>query len=152
MKRIVCIAVGTIAICLMSSAGYTQSGNLKLVFHVPFPFTAERILFSPGEYEVTQPDHFILMLRNEKTQSSAFEHVKPAQSRTEADGRARLVFHRYGNEYFLTEVTDGSIQSTYDFRESNEEKRLADVTPRPELKIVSVLSNGTVQATDDRRK
>lgn len=92
MKRIVCIAIATIAICLMSTTGYTQSGNLKLVFCVPFSFTAENVLFSAGEYEVTQPDRFILMLRNEKTQSSAFEHVKAAQSQTEADGRARLVF------------------------------------------------------------
>ena len=34
MKRTVCIAIATIAICLMSTASYGQTGSLKLVFHV----------------------------------------------------------------------------------------------------------------------
>ena len=142
MKRIVSIAIATIAICLMSITSDAQSGSLKLVFRVPFAFSADNTEFSAGDYEVTQPDRLILMLRNVKNQSSAFEHVMPAQSHKEANGRVRMVFHRYGNEYFLYEVTDGSIAATYDFRESKDEKRLADTSPRPQLKAISVHVDG----------
>jgi hypothetical protein len=151
MKRIRCLAAATFAICLTAITSHAQS-NLKLSFHAPFAFTAENTTFSAGDYEVTQPDRLILILRNVKDHSSAFEHVQPPQSRKEADGRLKFVFHRYGNEYFLVAVSDGSYQSTYDFRLSKEEKRLADASPRPHLKVVSILANSTVQPPSDRRE
>lgn len=152
MKRILSLAAATIAICLMTTATHAQSASLKLRFHVPFPFTVENTTFAAGEYEVTEPAHMILELRNVQDQAAAFEHVQPARSRNEADGRLKLTFRRYGSEYFLAVVSDGSWQSTYDLRQSKEEKRLADASPMPHLKVVSVLANGTVQAADIARK
>lgn len=152
MKRILCLAVAVLTISLMATAAQAQSGSLKLRFDVPFAFTVENATFSAGQYEVTQPARWILMVRNINTQSSGFEHARVAHSSKEADGRVRMVFHRYGNEYFLAGVSDGSIDSTYDLRESNEEKRLADLSPRPQLKVVSLLTNGTVQTSADGQK
>jgi hypothetical protein len=149
MKRILCLAVTTLAIGLMTTATHAQTGNLKLRFKAPFPFTVENKTFSAGEYDVTQPAHWFLLLRNIHTQSSAFEAAPPARHPKRVDGRTRLVFNRYGNKYFLVEVSDGSIESTYDLLKSKEEKRLADVTSRPRPNLVSVLSDGTIQATDD---
>jgi hypothetical protein len=103
-------------------------------------------------YEVTQPARLVLELRNLQNQAAAFEHVQPAHSQKDANGRMRLIFHRYGSEYFLAAVSDGSWQSTYDLRSSKEEKQLANATPMPHLKVVSVLANGTIQAADVGRK
>jgi hypothetical protein len=64
----------------------------------------------------------------------------------------RLIFHRRGSEYFLAAVSDGSWQSTYDFRVSKEEKRLADASPASHLKVVSVFANRTVGAADMGRQ
>ena len=108
MKRVLCLAVATFAICLTAITTHAQS-SLRLRFHAPFAFTVENTTFPAGEYEVTQPDRSILMLRNVKDQSSAFEHVQPPQSRKEADGHLRVVFHRYGSEYFLATVSTGHI-------------------------------------------
>ncbi len=152
MKRILSLAAATIAICLMTTATQAQTDNLKLRFRVPFPFTVENATFAAGEYEITQPARLVLELRNIQSQAAAFEHVQPAGSRKEADGRLRLIFHRYGGEYFLAAVSDGSWQSTYDLWLSKEEKRLADASPMPHLKVVGVLANGTVQAADVGRK
>jgi len=152
MKRILCLAAATIAICLSTNATYAQSESLKLRFYVPFAFTVENTTFSAGQYEVTEPAHLILELRNVGNQASAFEHAQPARSKKEADGRVRLVFHRYGDEYFLAAVSDGSWASTYDMRTSKEKERLAGTSPRPQLKIVSVLSNGAVVTSDIGRK
>jgi len=148
MKRILYLAAATIAICLITTSTFAQAESLRLRFHVPFAFTVENTTFAAGEYEITAPAHLLLDLRNVKSQAAAFEHAKPAQSRKEADGRVRLIFNRYGSEYFLAVVSDGSWASTYDMRESKEEKRLADTSPRPQLKVVSVLANGTVETAN----
>lgn len=148
MKRILCLAAATIAICLSTTFTYAQSESLKLRFNIPFAFTVENTTFAAGEYEVTEPAHLILEVRNVGNQASAFEHAQPARTKKEADGRIRLIFHRYGGEYFLAAVSDGSWASTYDMRPSKEEKRLADTSPRPQLKVLSVLVDGTVEATN----
>jgi len=151
------LAVATVVIGLITTATHAQSGNLKLIFRVPFPFTVEKTTLAAGEYEVTQPGRFVLQLRNLHSQEAAFQnvrpaHSRPAHSRKEADERMRLTFHRYGSEYFLASVSDGSWQSTYDLRQSKEEERLAGASPVPQLKVVSVLANGTVQVAVMGRK
>jgi hypothetical protein len=151
MKRVLCLAVATFAICLTAITTHAQS-SLRLRFHTPFAFTVENTTFPAGEYEVTQPDRFVLMLRNVKDQSSAFQHVHPPQSRKEADGHLKVVFHRYGSEYFLAAVSDGSYQSTYDLRLSKEEKQLADASPKPQLKVVSILADNAVQPASGGQK
>ena len=145
MKRILCLAAATFAICLSTTTTYAQSESLKLRFNVPFAFTVENNTFAAGEYEVTEPAYMILELRNVKSQAAAFEHAQRARTRKEADGRVRLIFHRYDNEYFLAAISDGSWPSTYDMRVSQEEKRLMTTSPLPQVKVVTVLSNGTVE-------
>ena len=145
MKRILSVTAATLAICLIATAAYAQSSNLRLRFHVPFAFSAKNQTFPAGEYEVTKSARFILNVRNLGNQTSVFEPVLPAQSRKEGNGRVRLVFHRYDNQYFLAFVSDGSWESTYDFQTSKEETQLANASPSKQLKVVSVLVNGTVQ-------
>jgi hypothetical protein len=120
-KRNLSLAVTIIAICLITTAAHAQksTGPLVLRFRVPFPFTVKDTTLPAGEYEVRQTTQFILALRNVENQASALEQVEPADS--EADGRARTVFHRYGEAYFLAAISDGSWQSTYDFGRSNKE-------------------------------
>ncbi len=106
---------------------------------MPFPFTVENKTFVAGEYEVTEPGagRFILALRNVKDEASAFEHVQPAGSSKEVDGRARAVFHRYGGAYFLAAISDGSWQSTYDLDRSNKEEELAGRVQRGNRKSLA---------------
>jgi hypothetical protein len=146
------VIVTIIGICLLSAASHAQSSNLVLRFRVPFPFTVENTTFAAGEYEVTQPSHSTLSLRNVQNQVSAFEHVQPASSSKEADGRARALFHRFGGTYFLAAISDGSWQSTYDFGRSNKEEQLTDNPPTRQPEVVSVLSNGTVVSAGIGRK
>jgi hypothetical protein len=152
MKRILSLAASIIVASLMTTAAHGQSDALKLRFLVAFPFTVDNTTFAAGEYEITEPAHRILELRNVKSQAAAFENVRPAGSREEADGRMKVIFHRYATEYFLAVVSDGSLQSTYALPLSKAEKRIAEASPMPHLRIVSVLANGTVQAAAMGRK
>lgn len=141
-----------IAICLINTATYAQSGNLKVRFHVPFPFIVENKTFAAGEYEVTQPTQFMLGLRNVENQASAFKHVQPAGSSKEVGGRAGAVFHRFGKVYFLAAISDGSWQSTYDFDRSNKETELIAKDPTRQPDVVTAPSNGKVVIADRARK
>ena len=149
MKRILSVTAATLAICLIATAAYAQSSNLRLRFHVPFAFSVKNKTFPAGEYEITQPAHFFLAVRNLESLTSVFEPVYPAQSRKEGDGRVRFVFHRYDDEYFLAFVSDGSWESTYDFQASKEEKQLANASPRKPLTIVTVTPSGNVKVANN---
>jgi hypothetical protein len=151
MKRFLYFAASTIAICLIATATYAQGNSLRLRFHVPFPFTAQNSSFPAGEYEITMPASRTLELRNLKGQAASFERALPASSK-EADGSAKVVFHRYGGEYFLSLVSTGSWLSTYRFQMSKEERRIADASPRPQLEVASVLVKGTVQRANADQK
>jgi hypothetical protein len=111
---------------------------------VPFSFDINDQKFAPGDYEFTRQSLLLLKVCNLKNQASAFESVQPAQSRKEGNREVRLVFHRYDDRYFLAAVSDGSWESTYDFKVSTEEKQLAEASPRRPEMVVSVF------ATDGR--
>jgi hypothetical protein len=151
MKRFLYFAASTIAVCLIGTATYAQGNSLRLRFDVPFPFTAQNSSFPAGEYEITMPASGTLELRNLKGRTASFEHALPAASK-EADGSAKVVFHRYGREYFLSLVSTGSRLLTYRFQMSKEERRIADASPRPRLEVASVLVNGTVQRANADQK
>jgi hypothetical protein len=152
MKRKSNIAATIIAICLITTATHAQrsGGSLVLRFRAPFAFTVDNRMLAAGEYEVTQLSQFVLSVRNVENQTSAFEHVEPAGSK--ADGRARTVFHRYGEAYFLATISNGSWQSTYAFGRSNKEKELVRNTPTLQPEVVSVLSRPTAVSADVGRK
>jgi hypothetical protein len=92
-------------------------------------------------------------MSNLKDHISAFEAVQAAQSRKEGNGKVRLVFHCYDNQYFLTAVSDGSWESTYDFKISTEEKVLAQASPRKPITVVNIRPNSgsVVVAASDRK-
>jgi hypothetical protein len=106
MKRILFVLAATLTMCLITAASQAQSEGLVLHFNVPFAFTVENTTFAAGECQVTKPAHMIIELRNVKSHNAAFQHVQPAHSTKGADGRAKVVFHRYGKEYFLAMVSE----------------------------------------------
>lgn len=150
MKRILSLAVATIAFCLTTPTSPAQATHMKLRFHVPFSFRINNQTFTPGEYEFTQQSHLLLEVCNLKDHASAFETVQPAQSRKEGNGQVRLVFHGYGEQYFLAAVSDGSWESTYDFKMSTEEKLLAQASPRKPVMTVSVDPAGSTVVVASR--
>jgi hypothetical protein len=123
---------------------YGQASHLRLRFHVPFSFSINNQTFTPGDYEFTQQSVFMLKIANLKSNDSAFESVLPAQSHQESNGQLKLVFHRYGNQYFLAAVSSGSSESTYDFKTSTDEKQLGQTSARKPMMTVSIDPEGAV--------
>jgi hypothetical protein len=91
---------------LMSAAAQAQTTHLKIT--VPFEFTAGSVQLPAGEYEVKAVGPWGgLTLSVHNVNSNAGTLVLSTLSRSQNPASdAKLVFHRYGQQYFLAEVWD----------------------------------------------
>ncbi len=106
-----------IAMVLAAALGLGSTGLFaqnKLIVNVPFDFTVKATRMPAGEYEVNRnfsaPDQIQIssLKQGESVLVSTFRaHLNEPGTET-----PRLVFHRYGNRYFLSEVwTADGIES-----------------------------------------
>ena len=152
MKHILYFVVATIAICLMTPAAHAQRSDLDLRFHAPFPFSVGNTTFAAGDYMITQQAHLKLIFCNQENHTATFVGVLPANSK-DGNGHPRVVFHRYGDQYFLAIVSQGSLDSMFGVYTSNQEKQLANASPQKPVTTVSVVpSRGALQATVNSQK
>jgi hypothetical protein len=96
----------SIAGVLATAAAFAQT-SIALNANVPFDFIAGGKALPAGHYTVSQGPGAALLVRSQQSdgagKAAVFAIATPAYSR---GGRhdSRLVFHRYGNTYFLSEV------------------------------------------------
>jgi hypothetical protein len=89
---------------LMSAAAQAQTTHLTI--SVPFEFTAGNVQLPAGEYEVKTVGPWpgaLLSIRNVNSDKGSFILSNSCQSQKPV-ADAKLVFHRYGQQYFLAEV------------------------------------------------
>lgn len=100
-KKLVVLAMGLGL--LMTAAAHAQSIHLKV--NVPFTFTAGGVMLPAGKYDVISQGNGdkALWIRDFNSKAGALvlsiscESLQPSLS-------SKLVFHRYGQRYFLSEV------------------------------------------------
>jgi hypothetical protein len=101
-KKLLSLAM-TLAV-LMSAAAQAQTTHLKVT--VPFEFTAGNVQLPAGEYEVTALGTWggpALSVHNVNSNAGSIVISNSCRSqRPTAD--AKLVFYRYGHQYFLAQV------------------------------------------------
>jgi hypothetical protein len=74
--------------------------------HVPFSFVAAEKTLPAGEYTVTTDTDGAVLIRRTEGREALFALAQPTQSRT-AQAEAMLVFYRFGERYFLSEIWPG---------------------------------------------
>src|SRR5450631_3769028 len=89
---------------LTSAAAYAQSSQLMKVV-VPFSFTVGNASLPAGEYGVSTDDNAggVLTFQNATARKGALVLSHACES-TKAAPHTELIFHRYGDSYFLSEV------------------------------------------------
>jgi hypothetical protein len=90
---------------------------------VPFDFHVGERLVEAGAYTVESltADEQVLRIIGDK--GSAATTTNPGTKRGNGDGRARLIFHKYGDQYFLAAVW-GSDSNGRTLSESKRERNL----------------------------
>ena len=73
---------------------------------VPFDFTVGQTQMSAGTYEINPLARDAIVIRDTKAAKSALSMVRSERSRN-SDSGTKLVFNRYGDKYFLSQVSRG---------------------------------------------
>lgn len=103
MKKVLCRVTGILALAFL--AAHAVEAQEPLLVNIPFAFTAGRMALPAGEYRVENTgaaSRFLLIQRTDRSaatyvMSNAVEVNKP-------QARSKLIFHRHGNRYFLSQI------------------------------------------------
>lgn len=110
MKRIIAIALFVLATLVTGGNASAQGHQVRAT--IPFDFTAGRAVLPAGTYTISSDNHVTVLLEN-------YSHRATALSSTIADedpARSnRMVFNKYGDQYFLREILCSSIHLNLEF-------------------------------------
>ncbi|MCI0391768.1 MAG: hypothetical protein MOB07_23745 [Acidobacteria bacterium] len=127
MKKQILSVVVTLSIVISLSIASLAGLISKVTADIPFDFTVKDKQFPAGKYEVFRgPATGTLIIRNVNTKSSMVSIVH--ESDAKAESKAKLVFHRYGNSYFLSQAWDGMNDSGSELSKSKAEREVAKST------------------------
>jgi hypothetical protein len=119
------LTCGLVAVVAAATA-YAQLPGTALRATIPFDFSVRGKVLPAGEYEIRRitddPDGLIISSLNDNHERAIFESI-PVKARTIA-GRAEVVFNRYGDSYFLSEIFVGGEQTGRELLPSRQEKTL----------------------------
>ena len=81
-----------------------QSGN-RLTAQVPFEFIVGDAILASGQYDIHAITDAgdVVQIKNARAKGAAMRLTGPTEQQ-KSKTYARLVFHRYGNRYFLSQV------------------------------------------------
>ena len=88
---------------LAASSMFAQESKKMVTAEIPFAFHAGGAMLRAGEYTVAGNSSGVLELRSKDAKSTAMvitHNIRPATLETQG----KLIFNRYGNEYFLSQV------------------------------------------------
>lgn len=134
------LLIVVLAFATAVASANAQSSN-RLVADIPFEFVVGDQAMASGEYtlEATgmQGNALIILSRNAKCSAIRLTNVIAPASNQEDKTRARLVFHRYGQRYFLAEVWSVADSTGRQLLKSRHERaierELASLRPQGEL-------------------
>ena len=136
-------ALMMLALALVVSVPMTQA-QARVQANVPFAFSLDQNSTMPaGVYEISSDSSKALIVRNLDTKQArllaASMHVEASQA--SGTPHARLVFQKYGDQYFLSQIWDGQSHTGIAFPESKREKELqmaGSGASQPELVVIAM--------------
>jgi hypothetical protein len=93
---------GFLAVVLVTSSAIGQSNRGNTITNIPFAFTVANHTLPPGRYTVTHIGGTALGIFNSHHQGTVA--LTSEVERRPLNNVGKMVFHRYGNTYFLSEI------------------------------------------------
>ncbi|HWJ47042.1 MAG TPA: hypothetical protein VNS62_05280 [Candidatus Udaeobacter sp.] len=120
---------------LIAAAQLAQSE--RIATQVPFKFIVGNVAIPAGECSVQIADQggWVLTVSNRDAKIATFTSAMPNAAKNMAPASA-LVFHKYGDRYFLVALKVSGSRAVYEFRQSKLEKELIAQNLRPTEEIV----------------
>jgi len=131
VARILSIGIALVAVAAVHAQDRVMTAN------VPFMFYAGSTLMPQGAYRVDEmPTGVAWIASKDHDVNKAFTTFNVVGKKR--DEPARLVFHRYGEDYFLAEIWPGGVPTGRALVRSHREKELAHSGAAPTLAVVLV--------------
>lgn len=128
MKKQLFSILGMLCLLIVAPSAFAQSINV--LANVPFSFSIDKSTLPAGEYQIRAVDgsggHVLAIQNREANMGRMFltnyvsRPASPASSQT-----AKLVFKRYGDEYFLSQIWTVDNDTGRELPTSAHEKELA---------------------------
>lgn len=122
MKNAICRMTGMLTLALLAATQTVRAQEPVLV-NIPFAFAAGDATLPAGEYRVekVRDGSPVLLIRSTEGSPAIIVMTSPA-SANEPQEKAKLIFHRYGNHYFLAQVWSAGSSSGRELPKSAKEK------------------------------
>lgn len=136
MKRQIANLLGVLSLLLVAACANAQSLNVQA--NVPFGFTVDKAALPAGEYSIkslSTATGRVLVIRGEETANSMIVGSNSAETLNPSPN-SRLVFHKYGDQYFLSQIWVQGEKAGREFRISRREAEMAKSVPTSEDVIV----------------
>ena len=127
-----------LGLLLATASAYAQTGLVKA--NVPFNFIVEKTELPAGAYVIQRVGSSDTAMAIESSDRKVIKLVMPnACESARAQDTTKLVFHRYGSEYFLAEVwTKGNARGKQ-LHKSGRESEVAMDYPAEDVVVVATL-------------
>jgi hypothetical protein len=133
------LAIGVFASTLTAKA---QSGTLIGIANVPFAFQVGSLEMPAGVYEIHRASTNVLTLKGKANRETVFMLVHATETR-KAQDQGNLVFHRFGDTYFMGQIWEAGVNFGAECTKSQAEKEIARAENRPAAGLTQVAFNST---------
>ena len=133
MKRIAAIALLAIASLALVGTSFAQSKGVRA--DVPFAFTVGNQLLPAGDYTIQTESQGLIAIKNHDKPIAVLTLVDRDGAKAQNPGK--LMFHKYGNQYFLSEILCNWADMDVSVRPSRAEKtvRLQQAMVQPSSEV-----------------
>ena len=138
LKKLFSFIAGATLVATLALPALAQSITVKA--NVPFEFIVSDREMPAGEYTIgSLNNNLVLALRNEDAGTAALSLSSSVTGPTwQRDAESKLVFRRYGNQYFLAQIWDGSTGSGRALPMTRAERELAQTASAQTFEVLAV--------------
>jgi hypothetical protein len=134
------IFAAVLTIVPMSPALHAQDADMAAEVNVPFAFNTASQHYAPGLYRLRMESEDTLLIQGGSNSHLAMVRTEDEAQRVKT---GKAVFHKYGNQYFLSEIAVAGTSRHLHFAPSKREKeaQIAQDKKAPEGVELSLLQN-----------
>ena len=124
VAKVLTMLMFVIGLALASAAVASGQSGQQVTAQIPFEFNVADQTLSSGQYQVNRATSAgdVLEIRSTAGKGRTMRLTSPVIANSRQDNKARLVFHRYGSTYFLSQVWLAGRSTGREFAKSKQER------------------------------
>jgi hypothetical protein len=142
------VVVAALSVVFLPPVLHAQRNNSRSQMKVPFGFQVGTVHFAPGQYVLDESNDHILLVQGANRAAMTMSDPELVVKSTT---RSKVIFHRYGNLYFLREVWTGGSDVYITCPESKAEREARRAERAPERASVDTRANVEIALLDGPR-